>query len=262
MIIRQAPGEAPLLIEQTDHSRLVGQFAAHWGNDRFAVPRPYGSVVRAATYHDYGWLRYETSPSFDPESGDVFHFMKPPETGKMLEGYQWSFDWLLGDDPFASLLANRHRTGLWRDRYDTIHHPPHPHFPNMPEPIAGYVARNEAWQAEEMAKVDANEFDVAYRLMQLWDVLGLYFCCEEPVAQYIEPVPTGYGRAPADGVRIDLIPLGPRKVRFGPYPFDEESWHVHLPVRRLRRSSWRDNEDFQHDYYTAPVEVLDFEVTA
>lgn len=260
MIIREQPGDGPVLVEQTDHSRLVGQLAAHWGNDRFALPRPYGSVVRGATYHDYGWLRYETSPGFDIVSGDVFHFMKPPETAMMLEGYQWSFDWLLGDDLFASLLANRHRTGLWRDRYGTITHPPHPHFPNMPEPIVEYVARNETWQADQMAKVDAREFDVAYRLMQLWDILGLYFCCADPIEQYVEPVPTDYDHDPAEGVRINLLPLGPRRVRFDPYPFDQALLRLHLPVRKLRRARWTSTEEFQRDYYTAPVENLEFEV--
>jgi len=61
MIIRKNPNGALTLIGQTDHSRFVGQLAAHWGNGEFETPKPYDSVVRAATFHDYGWLRYETS---------------------------------------------------------------------------------------------------------------------------------------------------------------------------------------------------------
>ncbi len=62
MIIRKNPGGALTLIAQTDHSRFVGQLAAHWGGRDFESPKPYDAVVRAATFHDYGWLRYETSP--------------------------------------------------------------------------------------------------------------------------------------------------------------------------------------------------------
>ena len=40
-----------LLILQTDHSRIAGLLAAHWGNDRFARLRPYASMVLAAQEH-------------------------------------------------------------------------------------------------------------------------------------------------------------------------------------------------------------------
>jgi len=62
MIIRKDPSGALTLIGQTDHSRFVGQLVAHWGSRDFEAPKPYDAVVRAATFHDYSWLRYETSP--------------------------------------------------------------------------------------------------------------------------------------------------------------------------------------------------------
>src|SRR5688572_1399621 len=62
MIIHDASNGQLTLITQTDHSNLVGELAAHWGNADFAAPEPYDSVVRAAVFHDYGWLRYETKP--------------------------------------------------------------------------------------------------------------------------------------------------------------------------------------------------------
>ena len=66
MIVRKNPAGSLTLVGQTDHSRFVGQLAAHWGNHDFAAPAPYDSVVRAATYHDYGWLQYETRPLTNP----------------------------------------------------------------------------------------------------------------------------------------------------------------------------------------------------
>jgi len=44
-----------LLILQIDHSRIAGLLAAHWGNDRFAKPTPYSSMVLAAQEHDSCW---------------------------------------------------------------------------------------------------------------------------------------------------------------------------------------------------------------
>jgi hypothetical protein len=58
MIVRKETDGGALLIAQTEHSRLVGQFAAHWGNRDFAVPEPFESMARAAVFHDFGWLRY------------------------------------------------------------------------------------------------------------------------------------------------------------------------------------------------------------
>ena len=40
------------MISQNDHGDLAGQFAAHWGNDRFAKLEPYQSMVLAAETHD------------------------------------------------------------------------------------------------------------------------------------------------------------------------------------------------------------------
>ncbi len=84
MIVRKDADGSLLLIGQTDHSRLVGQLAAHWGNTQFETPKPYESVVRAATFHDYGWLRYETSPLIRPETGEPYPFLQVPMTEQQL----------------------------------------------------------------------------------------------------------------------------------------------------------------------------------
>ena len=84
MIIRKDPSGALTLIGQTDHSRFVGQLAAHWGSRDFEAPKPYDAVVRAATFHDYGWLRYETSPLIRPETGEPYSFLQVPMTAQQL----------------------------------------------------------------------------------------------------------------------------------------------------------------------------------
>ena len=123
MIIRKESNGELVVIGQTDHSRLVGQLAAHWGNADFAEPRPYESVVRAATFHDYGWLRYETNPLISPESGEPYQFLQVPLTSTQLNAYQWSLDWMADIDPYSGLIVSMHRTGLWKGRYQTIKHP-------------------------------------------------------------------------------------------------------------------------------------------
>ena len=56
-----------LLILQTDHSRIAGVLAAHWGNDQFAKLQPYASMVLAAQEHDSGWWDWEIKPSVNEQ---------------------------------------------------------------------------------------------------------------------------------------------------------------------------------------------------
>ena len=76
MIVREEPDGSLVLINQTDHAKISGVFAAHWGNGEFARPRPYEPAVRAAIYHDNGWKRYETGPRCDPTTGKVPNFLQ------------------------------------------------------------------------------------------------------------------------------------------------------------------------------------------
>ncbi len=61
MIVRYESNGSIVMITQNDHAQLSGLFAAHWGNKEFEKPHPNGSLVRAAMFHDRGWIRYETS---------------------------------------------------------------------------------------------------------------------------------------------------------------------------------------------------------
>ncbi len=49
------------------------------------------------------------------------------------------------------------------------------------------TARPKAAPRRDEAEVWTN-----YHLMQVWDLLGLYFCCQDPYDDYIEPVPQKY----------------------------------------------------------------------
>jgi len=258
VIVRKESDGQLTLIGQTDHSRLVGQMAAHWGNGRFAVPRPYDSVVRAATFHDFGWLRYETSPIL-LESGDTPEFRTLPFSQKQLDAYQWCSDWMTDIDPYSGLIVSMHRTGLWRHRYDTITHPDNYARYDRPE-VAAYIERDEKRQAEARKAFDSDEVWTNYRLLQVWDLLGLYFCCAEPCDDYIEPVPTAYDTSKRDGIPLKLQALGPRKVRFDPYPFDRPSLRLQLGYKRLPQSRYANQDSFRRAYFQAPSQLMEFEV--
>ena len=261
MIIRKNADSGLTLIGQTDHSRFVGQLAAHWGNDEFEAPKPYDSVVRAATFHDFGWLRYETSPLVNPESGEPYPFLQLPMTPQQLAAYQWSLDWMADIDPYSGLIVSMHRTGLWKGRYGTIKHPAGRYnLTKLSPDVQALIAHNEAWQEGQRATLDAKGVWTNYRLMQVWDLLGLYFGCQEPCADYAEPVPTGYADADDEGVRLTMTPAGERRVAFDPYPFDVRPCRVQLAYRTVARSSYEDVESFRKAWFQAEVGLLEFEL--
>jgi hypothetical protein len=260
MIIRKESPSQLLVIGQTDHSRLVGQLAAHWGNADFAAPTPYESVVRAATFHDYGWLRYETSPLINAESGEPYQFLQVPLTATQLGAYQWSLDWMADIDPYAGLIVSLHRTGLWKARYQTIKHPSGYNIKTMTPEIEAFLRHNEAWQQGERSKHAHDGVWTNYRLMQTWDLLGLYFCCQEPYTDHIEPVPTRYGSGDDAGTRLSMTPAGPRRVVFDPYPFDVRPCHVQLTFKRLAATTFSGVEAFRRAYFQAGIEVMEFEL--
>jgi hypothetical protein len=261
MIIRKEPDGALLLIGQTDHSRFVGQLAAHWGNQVFEAPKPYDSVVRAATFHDYGWLRYETSPLVNPETGEPYPFLKAPMTEQQLGSYQWALDWMADIDPYSGVIVSMHRTGLWKGRYQTIKHPAGRYnLTALSAEVQAFVTRNEAWQESQRATSDAKGIWTNYRLMQVWDLLGLYFGCQEPYADYVEPVPVSYGAGDDAGVRMTMTPVGQRRVAFEPYPFDARPCRLQLTFKRAPTSTFDDVQSFRRTWFGGEVGLMEFEL--
>ena len=261
MIIRKEPNGGLILIGQTDHSRFVGQTAAHWGNGTFDAPKPYDAVVRGATFHDYGWLRYETSPLVDPASGEPYPFLKLPMTQQQLGAYQWGLDWMAGIDPYSGLIVSMHRTGLWQGRYGAIKHPARRYnLTELSPEVRAFIDHNEAWQKGQRATLDTKWVWTNYRLLQVWDLLGLYFCCQEPYEDHVDPVPTSYAGGDEDGVRMTMKPLGPRKVAFDPFPFDARPCRLQLSYKRVPASTYEDHEAFRRAWFSAEVGVMEFEL--
>lgn len=261
MIVRKEANGEMLLVGQTDHSRLAGQFASHWGNATFATPTPYESVARAATFHDFGYLRYETQPAFNAETGETPNFLAVLTDAERLAEYQWCFEWLLGPDPYAGMLVSMHRTGLWRGRYDAITHPPHANRQQKPE-IDAFVERTEAQRTKLLAKHgwDPQQLRINYRLLQFWDLLSLYFSCQAPVEGYIEPVPTSYTSKEGEGVKITLTPIDAKTIAIDPYPFDATSLRIQLAAHRLSQMKFDNQDAFRKAYFQAPMEILEFEL--
>ena len=261
MIYRKLPDGQAMVLTQTDHSRLAGFLASHWGNATFAPLQPYESVTRAATFHDFGWLRYETRPEVDPKTGEPYTFINLPFNPQQLDEYQWCVDWLGSVDRYSALLVGMHRVGLWKSRYETITYPAWRYGGiTLPAEINEFIARSEPVQEQERTAIGGDTIWTNYRLLQVWDLLGLYFTVGEPYEHAVEPVPTAYDCEMRSGVRMQIHPLDGNRVAFDPYPFDMRPLILHIPYRRLERAAFDDGDAFRRAYFQAVPELLTYQV--
>ena len=262
MIIRDPSNGEVIVIGQTDHSRFVGQLAAHWGNQEVARPDPWESVVRAAIYHDYGWITYETNPQINQATGNPYRFLELPLEDRQLDSYQWCIDWMAATDVYSALIISRHRTGLWKGRYGSIDHPARKYdLHKLDQRILELIERNEAWQEKTLQALDPHSretFPTNYRMMQVWDLLGLYFCCQEPYEDAIDPIPTSFA---GKGRRMTMRPVDERSVVFDPYPFDEPSLRVQLSCKRLPAKRYSSAAEFRDAYFKAPNDLLEYRIS-
>jgi hypothetical protein len=261
MIVRNQSDGSVVMITQNDHAKLAGLFAAHWGNQTFERPRPYTSMMRAAQYHDGGWLRYETNPYLDPATGKSPSYQQVPNDASQLAAYQWVIDMLTEVDSYTGLMVSKHRTGLWQQRYGAIMQPPPGPPRKLSEDIQDFIARNEARQHVITAGHDRHEVAVNYNLLQVWDLLSLYICSHEQHKDHvIEPAPTAYSGA--GGVALKLTPSAANTIVIDPFPFDHAPFEAAVVYRQLSPSALHDADTFKAAYFGARPQVAVFTFVA
>ncbi len=261
MIVRYESDGSIVMITQNDHAQLSGLFAAHWGNENFAKPRPYGSLVRAAMFHDRGWIRYETSPQLNPETGKTPNYRDVPTDRAQLEAFEWAGEWLSAIDVYAGLMIAKHRTGLWQGRYGVIKHPPARQRAELPPEIETFIARSEGKQKSAAEKFDPDELAINYNLLQVWDMMSLYICSNELLKpDRIEPVPVSYSGD--GGVAMMLVPMETHAIALDPYPFDQPSLTASVIFRRLTESKFKDSAELQSVYFKTAPQIASFRLVS
>jgi len=262
MIVRHQSDGSAVMITQNDHAKLAGLLAAHWGNHAFERPRPTTSMMRAAQYHDGGWLRYETNPILDPATGKSPSYQQVPNDAAQLAAYQWAIDMLTEIDSYTGLMVSKHRTGLWQSRYGAMTQPPAGPPRKLTHEVEDFISRNEARQHVITAGLDRHEVAVNYNLLQVWDLLSLYICSNEHHKDHvIEPAPTAYS-AGSSGVALKLTPTAPATIAVDPFPFDQAPLEAAVVYRALPPSALHDADTFKAAYFGARPQVAVFTFVA
>ena len=219
----------------------------------------YRIGIRGAAFHDCGWYSYDTRPLFDAETHTTPNFLKVPFDDREIAAHKAGLDWLWTIDAYAGLLVSRHRTGLFRGRYETTQRPPPPP-PRVLSPAAQtFLDAEEQKQEAALASLDRHEFQTDYHLLQVWDFLSLFLCTADPVRSVIAPVPTGYA---GEMVELVIEPVTATTIRIAPYPFDTDVLDVSVVSRELPTGAFEDQDTFRRTYFGAAPTTRRFRFVA
>lgn len=265
-------------VTQPAHADLAGQFADHWGNDRFERPGPDAAMMIAAYTHDTGWREYDLRPRLGDDGRPIDFRDMPPET--WIDLYDGGIETVVELDAYAGLVVSLHGSGLRRRRYGLS-----PSWPTTPPEYSAFVDRQEAFQerlADELRDADRlSESDVEllstlhesgtppegcesrlwrnYKLLQAWDSLSLAFCTTEspPSDSEIHAVPRDRG-TPDEALTIEQLTDG--EFRVAPYPFDTSPLVVTVPVRTVRKGLFDSEESSVRAYYRVERELTEIAI--
>ena len=263
------------MITQNDHGDLAGQFAAHWGNERFARLKPYQSMVLAAEAHDNGWWDWDVYPSVD-EQGVPLPFTRTPR--EIRSGfYGRGIDNVIGRDLYAGLMVSMHGVGLPQKRYGTM-----PTMADRQDEFSQrFIAEREPThklliekirKSEQYAGMDSQEqIWLNYLMMQVFDRLSLFFCANfdlttvPPTGAHtagkgyygpsVKPTPVRLGE---EDTEIKLRAVDPKTVVVEPYPFDQSPLRVGVRAKLIPRIAYKSQEEFREVYAKAQREQFEF----
>lgn len=255
-----------LLVLQIDHSRVAGLFAAHWGNQDFAKPRPYASMVLAAQEHDGGWWDWEIKPTLNDQGlppdyiGSIRHLGQ--ET--WLNFYRHGIQRVAEQDPYAGYNVSMHGEGLLTQGMGILPYmPDYTVFPDVQE----FIREQKAFRANLLDKLrDSQAYKpetseehlwTNFKYMEVFDQLAQFVCNRYPFNS------TERKNGPSNRLSDTPVPVGPsekdatltvdvrdeKNAIVKPYPFDVNPLVVSFPGRLIPNRPYSAQEEFLGDFY-------------
>ena len=257
-----------LLILQTDHSRVAGLLAAHWGNDQFAKLRPYGSMVLAAQEHDSGWWDWEIKPSVNEQGypSDYIGSIKHLGQGVWLDLYRRAIERLASCDLYAAYFVSMHGEALLTQGMGLL--------PSMPDyrndsAVQSFIAEQKAPRTRWLAQLQTDavpreliqepQLWTNFKLMEVFDQFAQFVCNRYPFNSQARkngptnqlsniPVPVTDGES---DVTLTIDVQNEREAIVSPYPFDVSPLPVSFEGRLVPNRSYSKQEEFLEDFYKA-----------
>ncbi|HWO40917.1 MAG TPA: DUF3891 family protein [Candidatus Eisenbacteria bacterium] len=280
MMVNRYDESRLLLALQIDHSRVAGFLAAHWGNDTFAKPRPYASVVLAAQEHDSGWWEWEMKPATLNDQGYPldYHDGSLKYLGQLrLDFYKRAVERVAQRDPYAALLISLHGVGLMNAGYGKVTYPPD----RSADPrVQDYIRHEDSVRiklteacrrSEEFREFSSDEqVWTNYELIEVFDQLAQFLCNRYPLNSKARkhgphntlndvPVPVRPGGA---RVKLTVNAVDEKRALVEPYPFDADPLVVSYSGRLVTNRPYSDGEDFLEEFYKAERTTVSYILTA
>jgi len=255
-----------LLILQTDHSRIAGLLAAHWGNDQFAKLQPYSSMVLAAQEHDSGWWDWEIKPSVNEQGypSDYIGSIKHLGQGVWLDLYRRAIERIAARDLYAAYFVSMHGEALLTKGMGLL--------PSMPDytgdaAVQEFIAQQKALRAHWLPTLKSNQesADVTsekhlwsnFNLMEVFDQFAQFVCNRYPFnSQARKNGPThtlsGLG-VPVSGetpnVTLIIEVLNETDAVVRPFPFDVNPLKLSFEGRLVPKRPFVTQEEFLQQFY-------------
>jgi Protein of unknown function (DUF3891) len=267
-----------VLVLQTDHSRIAGLLAAHWGNDKFARLNPYASMVLAAQEHDSGWWDWEIKPTLNEQGypSDYIGSIKHLGQGVWLDLYRRAIERLAQRDLYAAYFVSMHGEGLLTRGMGLL--PSMPDYtddPAVQEFIAEQKKLRPQWLQElqkdpawQTATSDTHLW-MNFNLMEVFDQFAQFVCNRYPFNSQARkngptntlsniPVPVASGN---DDVTLTLDIQNEKEAIVRPFPFDVSPLVVSFQGRLVPNRRYPNQQEFLQDFYRAERIDINYSLT-
>ena len=257
-----------LLILQTDHSRIAGLLAAHWGNGEFARLNPYASMVLAAQEHDSGWWDWEIKPTLNEQGfpSDYIGSIKHLGQGVWLDLYRHAIERLASRDLYAAYYVSMHGEALLTRGMGLL--------PSMPDytgdaAVKEFIAEQKQLRAGWLPTLQKDQSLIGvtsekhlwtnFNLMEVFDQFAQFVCNRYPFNSQARkngptntlggmPVPVAPGKPDAT-LTINVVNEKDAIVR--PYPFDVSPLRLSFEGRLVQNRPYLAQEEFLRNFYGA-----------
>ncbi|TMA95775.1 MAG: DUF3891 family protein [Deltaproteobacteria bacterium] len=255
-----------LLILQTDHSRIAGLLAAHWGNDQFARLQPYSSMVLAAQEHDSGWWDWEIKPSVNEQGypSDYIGSIKHLGQRVWLDLYRRAIGRIAARDLYAAYFISMHGEALLTKGMGLL--PSMPDYTGDPA-VQEFIAQQKELRAGWLPTLQKNQALTGvttekhlwtnFNLMEVFDQFAQFVCNRYPFnsqARKNGPTHTLSGLAvpvarerPNVTLTIDVLDEAHAIVR--PFPFDVSPLTLSFEGRLVANRPFASQEEFLQQFY-------------
>ncbi len=268
-----------LLILQTDHSRIAGLLAAHWGNDEFAGLNPYASMVLAAQEHDSGWWDWEIKPTLNDQGkpSDYIGSIKHLGQGVWLDLYRRAIERLAPRDLYAAYFVSMHGEALLTQGMGLL--PSMPDYTGDPA-VQEFIAQQKELRAGWLPTLRKDQALTAvttethlwtnFNLMEVFDQFAQFVCNRYPFnsqARKNGPSHTLSGLAvpvspeqPNATLTIDVLNETVAVVH--PFPFDVNPLRLSFEGRLVPNQPFSNQEEFLQQFYGGERIAINYTLSA